>query len=678
MEGQRPKRFVYSRTMTAPAGSRFAPAVHLELVYIHAMDFPGDRPAALGHYDVLGPPGAAFFERLAHLAAFLLETPMAGIHFIDDGREWAVAQVGFGAGRVGAEVAFCSFCAHAVDAKDLLVVEDASEDPRFLDRPAVTGDPAIRFYAGTVIRTPTGDAFGRLCVMDTAPRPAGLSELECEVLRQLAGMVMDELQYRARPRHLDRVLDSLPNALCALDTEWCFTYVNQQAEALLGRSREDLLGQRLWDQFPETKELVFYDACHQAIETGTRIELEEYFPPLAKWLRVHAYPMREGLSVCLSDVTVSREQRDRLKLMNQAIENTAEAILITEGAPIDASGPRIEYVNPAFERMTGYTAEEVIGRTPRILQGPQTDPDVLAMVRGHLERGESVPETTTVNYRKDGTPYWVEWSIAPVYAPDGTVAHWVAAQRDVTERVRHERKLAEAKEAAEQADRLKSTFLDNMSHEFRTPLTSIIGYVELLQSMVDEDGRDMLRAIHKNSRRLEKTLTAVLDIAQLEEAAFNFEAKRIDLQAALRDVASGFEQQAAAKGLDLRVEGPDESVPVTLDAGALRRVLTHLIDNAIKFTEQGHVVVRLRSREGEVAIDIADTGVGIAAIHRDRIFGAFTQESEGYSRKYEGTGLGLDITQRLVTLLGGQIAVESEKGVGSTFTVTLPRTSASS
>ncbi|NBB75182.1 MAG: PAS domain S-box protein, partial [Bacteroidetes bacterium] len=523
---------------------------------------PG-RLAALRRYEILDTPAEPAFDRIADLAAHLLDTPMAGIHFVDDQCQWAKAQVGLDAQMLDLDVAFC---AHALDMEEVLVVEDAAEDPRFRDNPLVTGDPGIRFYAGAALITPDGYALGRLCVIDTVPRPSGLGAKERETLRQLAGVVMDELAYRAQPRRREEMLESITDAFFAVDDDWRITYLNQQAEVLLDRSREALLGQDLWGAFPEAKELAFYDAYHRAMQTGEPAEFEAYFPPLQTWFEVKAFPMEQGgLAVYYNDVTARhereealkksqmllktsqriahlghwdwdvetgavewsdetfrlfgyepgaldptveiyfealpapdrervralsrraitagrirpedgriehrivrpdgteriveleaqilesdaagrptrvlgtvldvtrrRERKEQLRLMSRAVEEATEAVIIT-GPALDAPGPRIEYVNPAFEQMTGYAAEEVIGQTPRILQGPATDRATLDDVRSCLEQGDAVPAKTALNYRKDGTPYWVEWNITPVRGPDGTVQHWVSVQRDVTE-----------------------------------------------------------------------------------------------------------------------------------------------------------------------------------------------------------------------------------------------------
>ena len=286
-----------------------------------------ERQAALRRYDILRTEPERAFDRVAELAARLLDVPMAGVHFIDDHCQWAKAQVGLEAETLGLDV---SFCAHELGAEEMLVVPDATKDPRFEANPIVTGDPGIRFYAGAALVTPDGYALGRLCVLDTEPRPGGLDPDERTTLRELAGVVTDELEYRAQPRHREEVLESITDAFYAVDDEWRFTYVNERAEALLQRPREELIGQNLWEAFPEAKDLAIYEHYQRAIRTRQPAAFEIYFPPLQGWFQVRAYPIEDGgLSVYFNDITERKEREEQLRLLNRAVEDATEAVLVT-------------------------------------------------------------------------------------------------------------------------------------------------------------------------------------------------------------------------------------------------------------------------------------------------------------------------------------------------------------
>ena len=228
-----------------------------------------------------------------------------------------------------------------------------------------------------------------------------------------------------------------------------------------------------------------------------------------------------------------------------------------------------------------------------------------------------------------------------------------------------------ARAEAEETARVKSAFLASMSHEIRTPLTAVIGFAEVLRDDVPDDALDLVEAIESGGRRLLSTLNSVLDLAQIDAGGEVLRPAALDLPAHLAAGARLLRPGAEAKGLALHLDAPP-ALAATLDAGALDRVLANLVGNAVKFTDAGAVTVGLR-RDGDAAVlTVADTGIGIDAAFLPELFSEFRQESEGHARSHEGSGLGLAITRRLVELMGGTIAVASEKGTGTTFTVRLP------
>jgi PAS domain S-box-containing protein len=435
-----------------------------------------------------------------------------------------------------------------------------------------------------------------------------------------------------------------------------------------------------------------------------------------RYLRVtvnHIGATEDGLSrfsYIADDVTDEKRSEAARKLLGAAVEHADESMVITE-AELERPGPRILYVNPAFTRLTGYEPDEVIGKTPRILQGPKTDRSMLDRLRRDLAtkqhfRGE------TVNYRKDGSEYVVEWHIAPMRNADDEVTHWVATQRDMTERRKAEEQvrrlnvdlearvrertaeleaknqeleaeiaerrqaeeaLKEAKEAAEAANRAKSTFLANMSHEIRTPLTGIMGLSDILGRKIATEHQRYAHLITSSGKRLMETLNSVLDFARLEADQVHLTPDAFDLAAFVRETVQITEPVAQQQELYLTCDVPDR-LPVRLDKGAIDRILSNLIGNALKFTDEGGVIVRLApTSDDRLRLVVSDTGIGIADQFLPRLFDEFQQESTGTARSHEGSGLGLSIVRRLVELMDGTIAVESPDDGGTTFTITLPR-----
>ena len=376
----------------------------------------------------------------------------------------------------------------------------------------------------------------------------------------------------------------------------------------------------------------------------------------------------------IADITEEKKRERALRLFEKMVDQAKDAILVTEAQPLDEPGPGIEYVNPSFEDMTGYAEAELLGKTPRLLQGPKTDRAVLDSLREALEAGESW-EGETINYRKDGTEYWVRWSIAPVMDEDGEIESWMSVQRDLTDRKQRERRLREAKKEAEEAARLKSSMLANMSHEIRTPLTSMLGFSEILAEQLEGDLGAHAQRINRSGRRLMRTLDSMLELSRLEAGGYELPRSPVCLDEVVRETIELMSPQARSKSITISgdIDGPIEG---RLNEEGLNRILENLVGNALKFTpEGGRVEVRAWEEGSRAVLEVEDTGIGMDPDTVEGLFEPFRQESEGLDREYEGTGLGLSIVEELVNRLGGAVEVETEKGHGTRITVRLPTTS---
>ena len=403
----------------------------------------------------------------------------------------------------------------------------------------------------------------------------------------------------------------------------------------------------------------------------------------------------------VQNVTARWRREKQLRLFREVIEQSPSAVVITEAEPLGKPGPRIEYVNSAFEEITGYSAAEATGQTPRILQGPDTDRDTLDAVREHLETGS--PFTAeTLNYKKDGTPFYNQWNLAPVSGEDGEIEHWVSIQNDVTARHRREEALYAAKQEAEEAQaeaerasQLRVALLTNVSHEIRTPLTSIIGLAETIQDEVttgkagathaDEEavGR-FARLIERSGDQLMEMLDGVLTLSKLEAEEMSFSTGPVDLAEKTEQITGAFEARASEKGLALHHSAQEEAF-AQADATGLRIALRPLLSNAIKYTEEGgDIWVRAypgpspyQTADGDqrpVAIlEVEDTGIGMDPDRVPEFFEAFQQGSTGNARSHGGTGLGLTVMKEAVEQMGGAVDVETEEGEGTRVLVRFPR-----
>lgn len=232
--------------------------------------------------------------------------------------------------------------------------------------------------------------------------------------------------------------------------------------------------------------------------------------------------------------------------------------------------------------------------------------------------------------------------------------------------------LIAANHRAEEMLHLKAAFLNNMNHEIRTPLTGIMGYAEILVETSDPELQECARVIRSSGQRLMDTLSTILDLASLEAGEFDLESGHVDMESAANDAVALLQPAAEARGLSIEVRSSARPVVARGDHSAARRVIYNILSNAVKFTSEGYIEVRVFHEEEAACVEVVDTGIGIDPTFIPHLFGEFKQASTGLSRTHEGTGLGLTISKRLASLMEGDIVVQSKMGCGSTFTFALP------
>lgn len=642
------------------------------------------RLHTLEQYNVLEAPPKEAFDRITRLATRLFDVPVAMVSFIDRENQWCVSTQGIALDHTSREVSFCS---RAIRQNEVMVVPDATKDERFDDNPLVTGEEHIRFYAGAPLTAPNGYRLGTLCLIDREPRT--FSDQDRATLTDLAGVVMDELTLRHYASGLDasrrahretseqqrRLLESITDAFVALDEDWRFTYVNAQAEDILERKREELVGESLWEEFPEVIGSTFEQKYRTAMEEGRTVEFFEYYPPLNCWFEVKAFPFEGGLSVYFDDVTDRVEARESLRreraLVDAVMDTSVAAIVVVN------AGGNIAFANERAGEILGTDADDLVGTQ-------HTDTGTLADIEGRevpadnwpfqqiLETGDPVTGERYVFERPDGSTRYLWVNGAPLYDTEDDVRQVVFSIDDITDQVEHERELRHAKEEAERANQLKAAFLANVTHDLRTPLSSIMGSAELLAREASDEHRETIDRIVRSSKRLLETINSVLDLSKLETRSVEPEPTSIDLADELLGTVEIFQPQAAEADIDLSAELSEDPMPATLDPTMLHRITDNLLSNALKFTEAGGaVMLRARATDETVTIEVEDTGIGIGEDFLPDLFESFSRSDDAAGQ--EGTGLGLAITKRLTEVMGGRIDVESAKGVGTTFTVSLPR-----
>jgi PAS domain S-box-containing protein len=510
--------------------------------------------------------------------------------------------------------------------------------------------------------------------------------------RDITARKRAELALADSLRFARQLIDTVPSPLYYKDAEGRYLGCNAALERFLGVREADLLGKTASDLSP--KEAARFEAADRALfdhpgEQVFEAELAET-DGKPRHLVLHKATFTKsdgtlgGLVGLLVDVTAMRATEAQLRKLSQAVEQSPESIFIT-----DLNGT-IEYVNAAFERITGYHRDEAVGSNPRILSSGLTPRETYAalwsaLAQGGTWRGEFI------NRRKEGRVYVEAALISPIHDADGRMTHYLAVKEDITDKKRLEaelerhqhhleelveertRELHEAKAAADAANRTKSAFLANMSHEIRTPMNAIIGFAHLLRQ--DEAAPRQIERLGKlelAAQHLLSLLNDILDLSKIEAGQLTLEDVDFSLPDVFDQIATLAGDEARRKGL--RFDTSIEGVPHWLrgDPTRLRQSLLNYASNAVKFTEHGYIALRagLTQSDGEwvtARFEVEDSGVGICPDAQSRLFVAFEQADASMTRQFGGTGLGLAITRRLAEQMGGEVGVHSERGRGSRF-----------
>ena len=373
---------------------------------------------------------------------------------------------------------------------------------------------------------------------------------------------------------------------------------------------------------------------------------------------------------------LQKEINDRKKAEEQllklywAVEQSPISIIIT-----DLKGT-IEYVNSHFLKISHFKFKEAMGNSFQKLNFSENYGYLNKEIWENLAKGIEW-HGEFQSRKKSGEPFWVFASFSPIRNTEDNITHYLIVQEDISERKRVEEELLAAKEKAEESDKLKSTLLANMSHEFRTPLIGILGFSQILTDQVeDKEQNEMVKEIHISGKRLLNTLNGVLAISELEAADISADCIKADLITLLKSGSENYLKSAKAKGLKFTSVLKKEKIISEIDVHLFQQALNNIIDNAIKYTDNGSVSVEADEvilKDGRWAsIKIKDTGIGIPESDKEKIFEAFRQVSEGYTRSFDGCGLGLAISKKTIGMFGGHITLESSPSVGSEFTIWLP------
>lgn len=407
-----------------------------------------------------------------------------------------------------------------------------------------------------------------------------------------------------------------------------------------------------------------------------------------RWIMARGFPVRNDqgqvyrVAGIAEDISDRRKKEDWLLLLESVILNANDAVVITEAEPVELPGPHIVFVNEAFARMMGYSREEVIGKTPRILQGPKTNLDTLKNLKEGLKCFEPV-RAELVNYRKDGSEVWIELSIFPVGDRSGHYTYWVGIQRDITLRKQNEAEVQQALVQERELSELKSRFVTTTSHEFRTPLSTILSSADLLEFYAENGGvekyREHTNRIQNAALSMNNLLSDILVFEKAEANMLQCDPVAIDLRAFCGSLVE--EMRLNDKGyhsFDFQVQRHDGildqnlGIPCQMDEKLLRHIFSNLLSNALKYSGPGTTVqFWLRCTHDQVTAVVQDDGIGVPLEDQGRLFEPFHRAANVGA--ISGNGLGLAIAKQAVEAHQGSIRLESQPEKGTRIEVTLPR-----
>lgn len=478
----------------------------------------------------------------------------------------------------------------------------------------------------------------------------------------------------AQYRH---TVESITDAFFTLDHHFRFTYLNQNAAEVLGSTVDALLGEVIWEKCQIGYDSIFAKRYRLSAKRQQKIHFEEYYTPGDKWLDVHVYPSPDGLTVYFSDITELRMEREQLKLLNTAVSRLNDIIIITEAASLEEPGPKTVYVNDAFEKLTGYSAQEILGKSPRLLQGPKTDRKELDKIRSALINKEPV-SAQIINYTKTGKEYWLELDIVPLVDKSGECTHLVAVERDITQQKKLQAQLITAQKM-ESIGQLTG----GISHDFNNLLTVILGNAELLRDLLKKEDRldltelaDMVCSASEKGASLTRNLLAFAKKQPLSPTRINLSELFADMTPILKS--------SLGERNRLTINLEDELWPVTIDPSQLESAILNLAINAKDAMPRGGCVrIHARNYPLETAMQdqrlyldpgryvqmtFSDDGEGMPIDIQNRIFEPF------FSTKTDanGSGLGLSMIYGFLRQSKGDITVYSEPGMGTTFHLYLP------
>jgi PAS domain S-box-containing protein len=494
------------------------------------------------------------------------------------------------------------------------------------------------------------------------------------------GMDITERVSAERNLHAMHILESITQGFFALDPEWRFTYVNREAQRILARPPNELIGKSIWSEYPGLRGSEFEPAFRKAMEKRvTPSAVTACYEERGRWYDMQVYPVAEGIAVYFRDVTTEVEaqaERERLTaeterqraMYEAALSNTPDLVYV-----VDAN-QRFMYANEALLKMLGKRRDDVVGKDCLELGYPPWHAQMHSQEIEHVVSTRLTVRSEVPFVGPEGHRVY-DYILVPVLARDGTVAAVAGTARDITHRKAAEQAIREHAEALRVADRAKDEFLATLAHELRNPLAPLRSALHLLRESgePDESTSSLIELMERQLDHLIRLVDDLLEMSRITRGTFTLRKERIQLADVLRNAIDTSKPLIESAHHSLSVMLPEEPLWLEGDPVRLAQIVANLLNNAARYTEdRGRICVRAE-RQGDMAeISVIDTGIGIAPDVLPRVFEMFERGTEIAARG-GGLGIGLSLAQRLAAMHGGSVEAHSAgPGKGSRFVVRLP------
>lgn len=483
------------------------------------------------------------------------------------------------------------------------------------------------------------------------------------IARDVTAITTSHNIIRQQAKKLNTIFESITDAFFTLDRDWNFTYINSESDRLLHTEKQKLIGQNIWDVFPEEYNKTFYQQYTHAMETGRAAHFEAYLERVHKWLEVKAFPSEEGLSVYFNDVTERVKAKQELEKLSLVASKTTNGIMI-----LDAEGI-IEWVNEGFTKLTGYTFAEAVGRTPRsFLTGEETN--LLTADRIEKKHNEGKPfSEEMLNYKKSGEKIWLSIDVTPVLDDAGKVIKFIGIQTDITFRKETEASQHELTKDLFRQNRDLQQFTYIVSHNLRSPVANVMGLVDMM-TLVEKDSAafdQSLTYLKTSVNRLDTVLKDLNMILSIRDKIITADKEKVLLTDVCRQAIESLQEPLRQCGGEVYLD-IEESIYVNGNKAYLYSIFYNLLSNAIKYRSAKRALqVKIKcfgSTASGILVSFADNGSGFDMNKAgDNIFRLYKR----FHSNGEGRGLGLFLVKTHIEAMDGHIEVSSQLNIGTRF-----------